>query len=120
MRHPKKITGLNGKGCTKMTDHFKKFKPIFKRLTDRFAPKLTPERIEDYYTEVKNHSISEIQLAVDEWIRDKNFMPTPAEFYNKTRGHSNKKPRKLDLCNPRDYLEYHGIKMVGSDSLNHE
>ena len=72
-----------------MTDSEKDFKTrflkLFSRLTERFSPNISKQRVEDYYTEVKHHSISEIQLAVDEWIRDKNWMPTPAEFLDRVQ-----------------------------------
>ena len=57
-----------------------RFMNIFKKLTDRFHPSIQSIRVGDYYEMVKNHSISEIQLAVDEWLKSNNRMPTPVEF----------------------------------------
>jgi len=57
-----------------------RFVNIFKKLTDRFYPNISSIRVSDFYEMVKNHSIEEIDLAVNEWLKTNNRMPTPVEF----------------------------------------
>lgn len=58
----------------------KAFMTVFQKLLDHYQPNLTPERLNRYYSRVKDASIADIQTAVNEWIEMYGVMPGSKTF----------------------------------------